>query len=55
MLRRLFTRKPLQPVGRWMIGGNWQRRAQLASEDSCSGLRITSQTPFRLDESKEQQ
>ena len=61
MLRRLLLRKPQrQPVGRWIIGGDWERRAQLASEDSCycvTHLIIDqrAQIPYHLTESKEQQ
>lgn len=36
LFRNLFTSvaKP-RPLGRWAIGGDWETRARLASQDSC--------------------
>jgi len=34
ILKALLLPSKPRPVGRWQVGGNWKRRAQLASIDA---------------------
>jgi len=37
MWRRWLQAPAVRPLGRWLVDGDWERRALLATQDSCGG------------------
>jgi len=42
MLRKLLSVRAPTPLGRWQIGGDWERRADLATIDSGVHTKVNS-------------
>ena len=45
MLRRVRFTSVRRPLGRWLVSGDWERRARLATQDSCGGDLCQSKPP----------